>query len=1676
MAGPDIARGQITIDLNDRDALNGLNRLRAEYAAAMASIDRMKADVTLGANTVELDAELKKAKDKVRILRGEKADIKIGADSKELDAEIAAAEALVKKLDGKKARIQIETRGGEAARAQLEAVRKLEAKRAAEENKFARQRLQLAQQEARSRASLERQRLSEMANTEKAAYRENEQRRLAGVNIAREAREVVQLQQEYAKLTDKLENLHRRQGRTFGREPKAKLELETAAAEAHMDEVMARLRAKGKHPPVNIRVDTDQGFFKRQLFGLRKTAEGFLNNFSQGFGKAKINLGPLSISLRALIGVLATLGPLVVDVSAALVGLIGVLGTGLAGAAAVGGGILAGLALNFGGVFAAVKPVATEFKTAMQATSAYHKALLQYGAGSKQAATAQAKMNEVLKNSDPIVRKVAQASGHLGAEWRKLTTESAHRNVGKILAEGVKTLDKLMPTLARNTNQTFDILGHRVGNLMKSLRTPAAVKIFDSLGKSANNFLDPMLRGLGHLGAAFGHIAEAAARIFAGPAGRGFNRWASDIDKATQPGNRLDAQIRKIGRNASELMHFFSALGRVITTVLNGGSRSGERMTVSMTKALNRWNEFLKSPRGRTSMADFFTRAEKGARSLWGALAPLIASFVQWSNLLSPLTAGILKGIGFVANLVAAFTKLIGLGGPLAALGATIGVVFAVSKLAAFASLLGRIVTLMRAAAAAGGVMAGAKTFFGGIGGALRGPGSMASGGAAAGAEIRAAMIQGGGAAAAEIRAAMIGGGAAAAGESALAGGAAGVAGGTRSVNLLKGIGGGAAAAETGMLGLSAATLGVGAALAVATGAILYFHGKAMGLNETTKSLLRTDDAMNKAISDTAASLQDASRNAVDAQQSHLNLANAQREYNRVMKDGKATHAEQRQALLNLRQAELDDIDAKKRWRDQANAIGDAEKKQVQTARDSIDVRKKELAVAKQAVADAHVRGSTPADIAKKLQDQKNAQAAYNASLGEYVQAQARARVADLNRQRALALLPQLSSRAAQALQKLAQTAGGKGVISQQIALRFTNPAGVAQAATTALRSGVPKSLVLNIVANSKNAEDAIKKINAARIALKHLRIDGDPSGATAAHNRVRGLRNVAKVLTILGNIGPALAGHRRVSAFGNLFKILTVLGNSTPALSAYNALKGLGDIVKNLIIRTVHQGKASGGPWMPEEKQAQRIAQRAQAAGQRTTVGGRYSRPTLLVGEEDRTEYVIATNPAYRSANVNYLAAAAADLGYNIEPAAGGKKPKKNKSTAAPRHDHHAPGYHKMAKLPLIGSDSIRSDYIDSYHNDTLSAYNKIAGNVNSLERQIDRLNNQYRDTKAGGAGAGQRQSITRHLARLNRELRVARHKAPGARARERAATKVYNEYNNDKNMIDALASRMDVDAKLYNSTGDAGYLNDWNNLHDQRDTLLSAIYNLVHTAKGRAGKKYQSDLDKTLADIEDQQATASVEEGPAGPAVMDLTSFIDSLGRTGELARDIRAVAETRANLDPADDQPALQGVADFYKSIYDAALAAGAPDALVTEAANAYADARDAASPGGSSLNPDAQALLDQTQRQLEIMTTSNAINAAAVSAFGSPGDIGTGVFSNAYAAARYEAGGGQFLGSPAVSSPGGGGTPARDGGPTTIINVHTLHPGDPETLLAIGRAATGGLSMQGSVISPRTRTGI
>lgn len=1697
----EVAHGEVNIEARDQ-ATAEMHRIEAEYKAAMARIDRMEASAKVTADTREIDTKLARARDDVRRLEGERATVTIKAEKKALDAALKEARAEVKRLDGEKATIQIETRGTEKTLAAIEAVKRAEASRAAAEERYARQRGAAS----RNAGVLARK---------------------AELDTARERVEVDRLTAKWIAQSKVVERLARQRPPILGREARAEFDHFQQEARNKLNLIEAGLRNLGhKAPPLHMRVD--DSWRARAKFAI----QDFVNNAQQKFsqiGKVRLNLGPFSGTLRTMAVATATLAPILTSLLGSATALVGVLGTGLAGATAVAAGGFAGMALNLGGVIGAIRPAITGFKLAQQATTNYHKAVDKYGAGSKQAKTAQQQMNSVLSQVDPNARKAAKGLANTSAEWHKLTGPAAKKAVGDVLVGGIKTLNALMPTLAHNTNQTLGILDTKLTGIQGKLRSPGAIRIFDSLGKSANTFLGPALDGLTHLGAAFGHVAESAARIFAGPAGSGFSKWAANIDKATQPGAKLDATIKRLGTHAADLLHFFAALGRLMMTVLNGGANSGDRLVKSMTAALTRWNDFLKTSRGQRSMADFFKRSEENVRALWSVLAPLVAAFVQWSSLLAPFTTGLLKGVTFVANLVAGFTKLIGLGGPVAALGATIGAVFAVAKLGAFLNMLVRIGGAMRALGAAGSL----KAILTGNLRAFTGGGAMAQGGAAAGAEIRAAMAQGGAAAAAEIRSAMVSGGAAAGAEEAAAIRTAGAAAGAEQA--VGGAAGGAAAG--GLAGRALAALGGGEAVAGAAASAAAFgsEGAALAALGATAAAVAIPIAalgvglffVNKAIQGGTPKIQTWFKNVAE---NIITTKNAHDMYGRLQGSIADVGSAYAHSRLDLKSA-TDQLHATKKGtmeHQQALLAYRDALRQNMTDRQAYEKQAKGLQISAntELIGLRHQR-QTLIDLGKSGKDL----AAVNAAIER---AQNKSAAATDVAARAYQGMVPLTDQATQAVGRLARQAGG-GPIAKKISLKFETSGdvqSVARKATSAIQAGVPSRQVMRIVADSSNAEQAIRRLNALTLKRKQLEL-------TAVDHATNAIRTVLRNLGLLpskhdtnvntrDNSTPVINPIKRLlnSLPGSHNTNVNARDNAShPAHNAKNALQGIPGFVQS-VIRAVDQatavaqavksalsaihdvtftifGKhagathAEGGVETPQTKSARRVVNRAQARGAKRTQGGRYDQPTFLVGEEDRSEYVIATNPEYRRSNIGYLAAAANELGYMITPAARGRAAKKRPAQGQhPTHptraaDPNTPGIPgtrgALAGLGVPDPYTVGAVPVEDVDADVT----KLDTALQNQQQLVTTLTTQLKGMHVPGAHKDKHGHVTNQAAinaakRRRKDVQTHLNAArAGGQWRNltyrsiKDLTKEDHQAHTDLGAIQTFNSSvahwnsriasdrqdMDTASGRYQRTGDGKYKTAWTTARDDR---VSAIHNVKGLLRGalEAAERIDSRfhtlnlgayVDQLRGDLsgadsaEEDTTTATVSPDAAAPT---LESVIKGYGMSDRLANLTMGYALSQVNDVPdnpatpyvdehaaslGDNLSAAEGLKSFYSDVLARAQAAGEPADIITAAANEFVSARDTFQGISDTINQGAQ---QAQQNKVNDVINFSTAREALYTQFGSnysPVGIGTTTPAPGYALQPAPAPGAY---GPNTAAPGTTQT-------VTVNNTFPTPPPDPHT---------------------------
>jgi hypothetical protein len=297
---------------------------------------------------------------------------------------------------------------------------------------------------------------------------------------------------------------------------------------------------------------------------------------------------------------------------------------------------------------------------------------------------------------------------------------------------------------------------------------------------------------------------------------------------------------------------------------------------------------------------------------------------------------------------------------------------------------------------------------------------------------------------------------------------------------------------------------------------------------------------------------------------------------------------------------------------------------------------------------------------------------AFRNQLDQFNQSQQTAAVQLVNSARAVKGLSPVLGAAGQQVGKFMQQFGNiKG--AKHLAITTNAPAQIGQIAklsNTLNRVGAKKT-VAHIIAEGKPADQTIKELQskvegiAKKRGVAHLdaKDDGTPKIARfkAAIDKIASEHHT--VLHLLG-APAAVAGATAATNAAQAF-------NGTSTHTFLSVYKSQGTPPGHYAGGVV-SGFAGGG-------EMERAYTSAMARASRDSQhGARVDKPTFITGEENRREYVIATNPAYRKSNLQYLAQAARELGTSLIPGfKAGKaasKPKKKAPDAAPKVKGYQP------------------------------------------------------------------------------------------------------------------------------------------------------------------------------------------------------------------------------------------------------------------------------------------------------------------------------------------------------------------------------------------------------------------
>lgn len=1763
----DVAHGTIQIDVNDGGVEAELRKIQAEVKAAAAAIGRTDAEVKIKGNVKDLSEAIAQAKAELASLRNE--DAKLALQQKNAGKE--AADRIRKQRDLN--RQEMLDRKSKILDMEAE-------KRQADK-------LLRTQQDV----NRETDKAIKLERAVATAHEKSNRVKQRGLELQRqEMVQIPRMQAQYAQLQKRLEDMGKARRRaTPGSAQELRVKLNESSVMAQMTALKAALKAKGADA---ITIDTrlskgalagkfirdafNEGGWKRAataagiamgtslgtgvgeamhravspsamvrtFSSIGAKAEGFLGRISQ----MAVRVGPFTASLRQFGLALSVLGPTLVDLTGSLGALVSVVGSGAMGLGALTVGFLGGAIPAALGFFAVLKPIQTEFKNAMKASKAYNDALTK--GNTTLAAKKLKEFNAVMGNQSAETKKAFLAAGTLRDRWKDATkpaTQAAFGTIGKAL----QAASDNMGTFASKTNTGMKAATEGVNQWIKGLTSGEGKAALGAMMDNFNKMIPATLHGLGQIGTFFGRVGREGSRWLP-YVSRGFDRWSKSMADSVGPGKDLSGKIREMMGSLKSVGRFTMAGGRLLKNFFAGGVKAGQSFADTMTHAMNRWSASFKTGEGQQKLQDFFQRSVSGAQALYKVLAPIGASFVQWASNLSPVVTAAMNGIGAVSGFVREVLKLTGLSGAVSTVAFTLGALWSVSKISAAAAQVGNFVKALGEAKVATEALAGAQAIEGGIG--------AAAGGAGRGAVVAEQRMMAGATLASDLAMAR-------AGQTAAQTGAKYGLLRTAATKLVPAIGGlGAMAGGIATAGVMA----LGAAAAYGVYKLVTIKPATQKYREEIAKLGQEHGKLRGNMRETIVSLYDSARAQRDAT---LSVRDAQKAYN----DSKPGSRERVDALNALRdgwqqqnQAQKDASTLANNYRNQASQLVTLDQKRAEAGRKLTEAQKAQAdqeqrntqvrgggATSKKAGEEAALRRANDVIAAQAEYDRLNAAATRSAN----IQAAAEFNVARVRRNQ----VPLIAAQE-QALGRLART---NAAVAGQVSRRYEAPSNVAKvsnAANAALRSGVSQTKVVNIIANSKNAEQAIARLRVARIPTKQVNvIERGGKAAVATLQRIAGrkltnkefravMKGGTEALAVLARIIGKKVPNKSFSAKAKDLAtavIQAIIGKKIPTKTSHIRAKDLASAIISAVkseiasippsasstitvthitkwINETHSvkvaqggivGAASGMSGRRRKKgrfrtrgnyasalirgadgadmsMLERTQQRAQArAANKAAVpsnGSVYRTPTLLVGEENRPEFVIATNPAYRERNQQLVRMAASAVG--VETAATGrharKKPKPGSDQSTKGRGKSGTGQNKGGINRGPGSTGRPAK-----PNSPVKATDWQRGWLGAIS--VDRAQKMY--DKYWQPWQDARQQVKDWTNK----------KAHGSTAEKTAAPKKIKYWTK-------IASKRAVPATFWRDT--LAHVQRWNTQLDGYDTSISILSNLMSTTRnpssyenyrgqkhdlivkarnllreairrigGRNGSTYYRNqlmerytalggtlnevgglgdalkgFDPEANDMTLEQWLLKIGGGKSGGAYAKYKGLLTAqqqAAATGPTATDLTGQADDKAAA--AKLAEFLGGFESRVLATNDNGLIGGFYDAL-TGARSAAGLLEDQTPQNSGGNNPDngptadQQAVIDQLKRQVSTATQSQRIAEAFSTVAGRGGDMGFGGFSG-----RAAAGAGP-------NGPWGG------GGPTFIIN--TLHPGDPGTLSAIGDAATAGMGYQGYVTSPRLNTGL
>lgn len=343
-------------------------------------------------------------------------------------------------------------------------------------------------------------------------------------------------------------------------------------------------------------------------------------------------------------------------------------GVGLAGSAVgagLGGGLLAGgglgvMAVGGGSDLAVMKSTIADTQTLSKAYAQLDQAVLQYGAGSKQAAAAQENLNlqmELLGNTAGVQAEaaLAQSAAALNAYWDQQTS-GARVAATQIGQQFITLAHDYVPLVAQAAQTNLSIVNESLKPLFTWLEGPDGIGIFQNLESifarnlpyaidAFNQAVEFVLKTINYLAPATGGLVRALDELFTkANSPSGFFRWEGIMNSLIADFHLWEDLIKTVGRDIYDLFSQDAGTATAIITDLD-----------EMLKRLGDWE---RSTQGQAAIHNLFVLHKQEIEQLLALLPTLLESLGKVYLTVAPaLTRALTDVLGAIAPVLNAITS-----------------------------------------------------------------------------------------------------------------------------------------------------------------------------------------------------------------------------------------------------------------------------------------------------------------------------------------------------------------------------------------------------------------------------------------------------------------------------------------------------------------------------------------------------------------------------------------------------------------------------------------------------------------------------------------------------------------------------------------------------------------------------------------------------------------------------------------------------------------------------------------------------------------------------------------------------------------------------------------------------------------------------------------------------------